>query len=112
MDTYQDWLEARQNARTANEDLRIEAQNAAKAEAEYYRAKSVMVAHLQARGEPATLIQQKVKGLEPVATKLYEYRLAEGLLAAAKHANQLYNNEEAHTYDLHKRCIAGDSERY
>lgn len=112
MDTYQDWLDARDNARAANSDYRDAGQEAAEAEAYYYKAKALAAARLKAENYPVTYIELIIKGDDVVSDALLAFRLAEARLNAAKLANQLYNNEEAHTYDLHRRVMAGDSERY
>lgn len=112
MDTYQDWLNARNNARVAIADIENAGQLKAKAEAAYYREKSLCVARMKAAGYPATIINAMVKGDETVNAALFDFRMQEAAYQAAKNAATLFIDEEAHTYDQHKRSMAGDSERF
>ena len=112
MDTYQDWLDARDNARQANSDYRESGRRSAYAEANYYRTKAVEAAKLKAAGTPVTYIETVIKGIEQVNDALLAYRLAEAENNADKLQNLLFNQEEAHTYDMHKRVMAGDTERF
>jgi hypothetical protein len=112
VDTYADWLDARNNAREAIGDVEREGQRKAIAEAEYYRAKAVCVARMKAEGHAATIITAMVKGDEEVNAKLQTFRMAEARYKAAQYAANLFIDEEAHTYDQHKRALSGDSERF
>ena len=112
MDTYQDWLTARENARAAIEDFRQAASNSAAAEAYYYKAKAIESAKMKANGDPATFISTAIKGNDVVNDALYAYRLAEAETTAAKLASQLFINEESHTFHVYKQIMAGDSDRY
>ena len=112
MDTYQDWLDARDNAREAIADERNEGQLKAYAEAAYYREKALCVARLKAEGWPATLIQAYVKGDPAVNAKLFEWRMHEAEHHAAKNASTLFIDEEAHTHKEHDRAMGADSGRF
>lgn len=112
METYQDWLNARQNAREAITDVERAGQVKASAEAAYYREKSLCVARLKADGVAATLIQLMVKGDDKVNEKLFEYRMAEAEYTAAKNAATLFIDEESHCFHNHRVALAGDSGRY
>lgn len=112
MDSYQDWLDARDNARQANSDYRESGIRSAYAEAAYYKAKAMEAAKLKAENTPVTYIETIIKGVDSVNDALLAYRLAEAVHNADKLQNLLFNQEEAHTYDLHKRVMAGDTERF
>lgn len=112
MDTYQDWLTARENARAAIEDFRQAAANAAACEAYYYKAKAVESAKMKAAGDPATFINTAIKGNDVVNDALYAYRLAEGEATAAKLASNLFIQEEAHCWANHKHILSGESDRF
>lgn len=110
-DFFSDWLNARENARRAISDIEHEGATKARAEADYYAAKSCAYTRLLAQGN-ATSAANLVKGVEEVSKALYLFRLAESKYKAAQQASQLFNQEEAHTYDQYKRVMAGDSERF
>ncbi len=73
---YQDWLNARENARQAIADIEEEGRRKAAAEAEYYAAKSAAYARLLAEGH-ATAAGNMVKGAADVNAALYAFKLAE-----------------------------------
>lgn len=111
METYQDWLNARENARAAIEDVEREGEAKADAEAAYYEAKAIAYARLLDEGN-ATSAGNLVKGDSDVNAALRRFRAAESRYKAATLAANLFIDEEAHCYDLHKRVLAGDSERF
>lgn len=108
---YQDWLNARENARQAIADIEEEGRRKAAAEADYYAAKSAAYARLLAEGN-ATAAGNMVKGDADVNAALFEFRLAESRYKAAQSAASLFIDEEAHTYDQYKRAMSGDSDRF
>ena len=112
MDSYQDWLDARDNARQANSDYRESGRRSALAESHYYKVKAIEAAKLKADNTPVTFIETIIKGIDVVNDALLAYRLAEAEHNADKLQNLLYNQEEAHTYDQYKRAMAADSERF
>lgn len=110
-DTYSDWLNARENARKAIQDVEAEGARRARAEAAYYAAKAADYARIMAEGN-ATSAGNQVKGAPDTNRALLEFRMAESTYKAATLAANLFIDEEAHCYDLHKRVMAGDSERF
>lgn len=106
--SYQDWANARENAREAIADVEREGEAKAVAEAMYYEAKALCVARLKAENVAATNIGNMVKGDEQVNARLYEFRSAEAKYKAACLAAQLFTNEEAHCYDQHKRVMTAE----
>lgn len=110
-DLYQDWLNARDNARAAIEDIAREGEAKARAEAEYYAAKACDYTRLLAEGN-ATSAGNLVKGQPDTNKALFEFRMAESKYKAAVQASQLFIDEESHTYDQYKRVMTGDTERF
>lgn len=109
--TYEDWLNARDNARKAIQDVETEGRRLAMAEARYYRCKASDYAALMAKGS-ATSAGNMVKGSDDTNAALAEFRMAQATYKAATLAANLFIDEEAHCYDQHKRVMAGDSERF
>lgn len=109
--TYEDWLNARDNARKAIQDVETEGARLARSEAAYYRAKATDYAALMAAGN-ATSAGNMVKGADETNAALEEFRMAQATYKAATLAANLFIDEEAHCYDQHKRVMAGDSERF
>lgn len=108
MDTYTDWLNARENARQAIADEEREGAAKATATAAYYAAKAKAYTRLLFEGNSATAAQNLVKG-EPDVNPLLEQKLAaEARYKAACDAADLFTNEEAHTYKEHSRAMAAD----
>lgn len=108
--TYQDWLNARENARQAIEDVEREGEARAQAEAEYYRCKATDYARLVSSSN-ATAAGNQVKGQGDTNAALYRYRLAEAKYKAATLAANLFIDEEAHCYQEHRIAMSGDRER-
>lgn len=107
---YQDWLNARENARQAIADIEEEGKRKAAAEADYYAAKSAAYARLLAEGN-ATAAGNMVKGDADVNAALYAFRLAESRYKAATMAANLFIDEEAHCYSEYKMAMSGDAGR-
>lgn len=107
---YQDWLNARENARQAIADIEEEGRRKAAAEADYYAAKASAYARLLAEGN-ATSAGNMVKGDEDVNAALYAFRLAESRYKAATMAANLFIDEEAHCYSEYKMAMSGDAGR-
>ena len=107
---YQDWLNARENARQAIADIEEEGKRKAAAEADYYAAKSAAYARLLAEGN-ATAAGNMVKGDADVNRALFEFRLAESRYKAATMAANLFIDEEAHCYSEYKIAMSGDTGR-
>ncbi len=107
---YQDWLNARENARQAIADIEEEGRRKAAAEADYYAAKSAAYARLLAEGN-ATAAGNMVKGDADVNAALYAFRLAESRYKAATMAANLFIDEEAHCYSEYKMAMSGDAGR-
>ena len=107
---YQDWLNARENARQAIADIEEEGRRKAAAEADYYAAKAAAYARLLAEGN-ATAAGNMVKGDADVNRALFEFRLAESRYKAATMAANLFIDEEAHCYSEYKIAMSGDTGR-
>ncbi|MDD7203549.1 MAG: hypothetical protein PUH18_04305 [Coriobacteriaceae bacterium] len=107
---YQDWLNARENARQAIADIEEEGRRKAAAEADYYAAKSAAYARLLSEGN-ATAAGNMVKGDADVNRALFEFRLAESRYKAATMAANLFIDEEAHCYSEYKMAMSGDAGR-
>lgn len=107
---YQDWLNARENARQAIADIEEEGKRKAAAEADYYAAKSAAYARLLAEGN-ATAAGNMVKGDADVNAALYAFRMAESRYKAATMAANLFIDEEAHCYSEYKMAMSGDAGR-
>lgn len=107
---YQDWLNARENARQAIADIEEEGRRKAAAEADYYAAKSAAYARLLAEGN-ATAAGNMVKGDADVNAALYAFRMAESRYKAATMAANLFIDEEAHCYSEYKMAMSGDAGR-
>lgn len=107
---YQDWLNARENARQAIADIEEEGRRKAAAEADYYAAKASAYARLLAEGN-ATAAGNMVKGDADVNAALYAFRMAESRYKAATMAANLFIDEEAHCYSEYKMAMSGDAGR-
>lgn len=107
---YQDWLNARENARKAIADIEEDGRRKAAAEADYYAAKSAAYARLLAEGN-ATAAGNMVKGDADVNAALYAFRMAESRYKAATMAANLFIDEEAHCYSEYKMAMSGDAGR-
>lgn len=107
---YQDWLNARENARQAIADIEEEGRRKAAAEADYYAAKASAYARLLSEGN-ATAAGNMVKGDADVNRALFEFRLAESRYKAATMAANLFIDEEAHCYSEYKMAMSGDAGR-
>lgn len=108
--TYEDWLNARENARAAIRDVEAEGRRKAEAEAAYYAAKATAYARLVAETN-ATAAGNMVKGQPETNRALLEFRMAEARYKAACSAAQLFTNEESHCYHEHRIAMGGDRER-
>lgn len=110
-DTYTDWINARENARKAIQDVEEEGRRKAAAEADYYAAKSADYARLRAEGYTATDAANMVKGQPDTNRALFESEMADAMYKAATSAAQLFINEESHCYHEHRIAMSGDTER-
>ena len=102
------WMRSRRLAQTAVDEASKRCEEYAKAEADYYSAKSAAALRMKADGMPVTLIDNCVKGVEGVAEKLFALTLAEGKYRAAMKAIDVYRDDERMVFDEYRRSMMGD----
>lgn len=92
-------------AKKAVEEASLRCEEYAKAEAEYYAAKTIKAMQMKADGEPVTYIQTVIKGTEEVAPLLFAKTLAEGKYRAAVKAIDVYQSAMLQSYGEYKRSL-------
>lgn len=101
------WLMMRDMAHQAISDASARSEELARAEAEYYAAKTAEAMAMKAAGEPVTFIQTVIKGRPGVSEKLFDYTLAEAKYRAACEAIKTYRDSERYSYQEYQRSMEG-----